>query len=166
LQVGVGFAERYCPFARVPESCRADEDPGEDSLIEGHQFDSSERQFGGAGEHEVVEAKDLNAWKCGKRFQTVVKRVEVAFDAVLVTVHQGPGDGCVLLRDVAARLGPFEEASNCIGFITRLAFCKDRFSRFADTDVRQVEGEFATARAFQEFGGRWDLMMRWCGVAE
>jgi hypothetical protein len=47
-----------------------------------------------------------------------------------------------------------------------LAFCKDRFSRFADTDVRQVEGEFAMARAVQELGGRWDLMMRWCGVAE
>jgi hypothetical protein len=47
-----------------------------------------------------------------------------------------------------------------------LAFCKDRFSRFGDTDVRQVEGGFATARAFQEFGGGWDLMMRWCGVAE
>jgi hypothetical protein len=47
-----------------------------------------------------------------------------------------------------------------------LAFCKDRFARFSKADVRHVQGEFAVAGAFKQFGGRWYLMMCGCGVAE
>jgi hypothetical protein len=166
LQVGVGFAERYSPFARVPEPCCADEDAGGDSLIERHQFDSGEYQFGGAGEHCLIEAKDFNAWKCSECVESVIESVEVVSYVSLISVQKCSRDCGVLFRYVAAGFGPREEASNCIRFVTGLTFRKDRFSRFAEADVRQVECEFATARAFQEVGGRWDVMMRWCGIAE
>ena len=114
LQVRVGFTEGECPFARVPESCCADENASQNGLIKGLQHNPDKGQLSGSREHRIIEAKDFNAWQRGECLEAVVETIEVVFDTSFVSVQQGPRDRRVLFKDVADRFGQARRTLNVL----------------------------------------------------